>query len=353
MNFSQKNLSRPLGVTRRLIAKALAGPIRKDQLALINNRWPAEATSLCGMRTKAAIGVTEAGAPDVMHSQITAAVRHAEILGRLPGRIPTQLGQPWRPLSTGLSAVITAEAKAVPVSAPTFASALTLDSYLRIQGLCVFSKEALADPEQERSIGNSLVTIAANASDSAFLATTGNGILNGATEVDASGNVTPADLKARLADLLASLTGLNPATTRIVMNPWTAFYGGLLVDDNGNIAFPDLGMQGGSIAGIPVITSASCPATIIAAVDGSALIVADGGVSYDVLQAASIELDTAPDMAGDTPAGPGASGLVNLFQSELRGLSAHRHLNWSVVRSNAAGYLSNINLQASIEAATA
>lgn len=66
----------------------------------------------------------------------------------------------------------------------------------------------------------------------------------------------------------------------------------------------------------------------------------DGQVSIDFSRDASIEMDTAPSGASDTPT---ESTLVSMFQTDSIALRAHRFINWSKRRAQAASYLENVS----------
>jgi hypothetical protein len=66
-----------------------------------------------------------------------------------------------------------------------------------------------------------------------------------------------------------------------------------MLNSVGNPAFPGLGLGGGSILGVPVVTSETVGAQIIFAHAPSILYADDGGVEIDISREASVQLDSA------------------------------------------------------------
>ena len=91
--------------------------------------------------------------------------------------------------------------------------------------------------------------------------------------------------------------------------------------DNGK-AFPNIGATGGTLWGMPVITSASAPTdtnspseTVIALVDAAEILYAEGTIEIKIANHATIEMSDAPDSP------PTASTtMVSLWQHDLLAL---------------------------------
>ncbi len=120
----------------------------------------------------------------------------------------------------------------------------------------------------------------------------------------------------------------------------------LMENSLGQPAFAGIGINGGTLRGIPVITSqyaasgASFGNMVIAVSAGNIALADDGSVTVDASREASIEMSDAP--AGDATAGTGAS-MVSMFQTNSIALRAEREINWKKLRSNAVVYMDDVN----------
>jgi hypothetical protein len=100
---------------------------------------------------------------------------------------------------------------------------------------------------------------------------------------------------------------------------------------------PTLGLRGGSIFGIPVVTSGTVGARLIA-LDASQILIADeGDVDASVSNSALVQLETAPD--NPTTA---ATVLLSLFQRNLTGIKMARMINWVRASTTAVRYISSV-----------
>ncbi len=118
----------------------------------------------------------------------------------------------------------------------------------------------------------------------------------------------------------------------------------MMINTLGNEDFPMINGQGGSIRGIPVITSeylssvgSPSTQTIIAAKASEIYLADDGVVTVEASDQASLEMVDTSSQSGIS--GTGAS-LVSLWQSGLVGLLAQREITWKVRRSTAVQYIS-------------
>ena len=146
-----------------------------------------------------------------------------------------------------------------------------------------------------------------------------NGIVQGITPLSSSGDPV-ADLSA-----LFAAYGGDLASARLLMHPSTAAALGLR-----GAQFIDLGAGGGSVAGVPVVTSqyvthdSSGAAMIL--LDANQVALADGGLAaLQVSREADVEMSDNPAHDSDTPTG---AQLVSLWQTNSIGLRVERYLNW-------------------------
>lgn len=171
-------------------------------------------------------------------------------------------------------------------------------------------------------------------------------ITNGITPISSSGTEASAvrtDLQALFAAFISD--NLNPATATLIMPTATAMALSLMQNALGQAQFPGITMQGGTLMGIPVVTSqyvtdGSPGGAIIILVNASDIFLADDGqVNVDVSREASLEMSDAPTQDG--AAGTGAQ-LVSLWQNNLIGVRAERFVNWKRRREAAVQYVSNV-----------
>ena len=117
---------------------------------------------------------------------------------------------------------------------------------------------------------------------------------------------------------------------------------GLARDAAGSFAFPDAGPAGGSILGLPLLTTRHSPRDSsggqLALIDGSGIAVADHGVGLARSTDATIEADTEPTGATDTPVAQSAHP-VSLFQTDTVAVKGWTYANWERER-DCATYIS-------------
>lgn len=120
----------------------------------------------------------------------------------------------------------------------------------------------------------------------------------------------------------------------------------LMENSLGQPAFAGIGINGGTLRGIPVITSQYAASgaqygNMVIAVSASNIALADDGVvSVDASREASIEMSDAPGQ--DATAGTGAS-MVSMFQTNSIAIRAEREINWKKLRSDAVVYMDDVN----------
>jgi hypothetical protein len=113
--------------------------------------------------------------------------------------------------------------------------------------------------------------------------------------------------------------------------------------------FPDVNMNGGTLQGMPVITTehvgynqdSPVENRWVALVNASDIYLADeGGVDVAMSTEASLQMDDAPTMASDAPT---ATSVVSLWQTNSVGFRAERTINWLRRRSEAVALLTDVN----------
>ncbi len=158
-------------------------------------------------------------------------------------------------------------------------------------------------------------------------------ITNAATPTVSSGTLAAnalTDIKALVASFAAAHPDVETAV--ILMSPRNAF----ALSASGN--FPDLRLNGGTIFGIPVLTSSALGTNVVMVDPAYVLIADDGDVQVTASVAATIIMNDAP--TGVVQTAGAAPTHVSLFQSNLVGLKADRFINWKVGKASAVQYIS-------------
>ena len=169
-------------------------------------------------------------------------------------------------------------------------------------------------------------------------------ITNGLTSQNQATGSTLATFEVDWATAITTMIDANVPLGDVVaiMTPYTAMKIGMLRDAGGNIAYANVGVNGGNIGGVPVITSNSVPhstsagSIIVFVAQGEIFLADDGGIEIDTSDQASIEMV-------DNPGGVAAS-LVSFWQNNLIGVRVERMINWQRRRTAAVTYIDNLHL---------
>jgi HK97 family phage major capsid protein len=287
-------------------------------------------------------------------------LRAATILGRIPNlrRVPFNISVP-RAL-TDPTAYWVGQGDVKPLSSMTF-DQVTLPFH-KVAGIVPITEELMrfSNPAAEGIIRTALVGALTYLTDRDLLdpskAAVGvvnpASLTNGVTPITASGT-TAAAFRNDLGDLIATYLGLNmsPAGLVLVMTSSQAMRLGLMRNSLGNKEFPDIGINGGSIEGVPVITSENIVATGGSPTDGypivalnapEILLADDGGVSIDVSREASLQMNDAPDSPETT-----STILVSLWQRNMVAIKAERFITWKKGRTGAVQFIQNAKYEES------
>jgi HK97 family phage major capsid protein/HK97 family phage prohead protease len=260
-------------------------------------------------------------------------LRPATLLGRIPGlqSVPFNVKVP-RQTADGLVAWVS-EGAPKPVSALAFDS-VSLGEYKMAQ-ILVFTQELArnSSPRAEDTFRRSMVAGMQKFMDQQFIdpavaQLAGNhpaSITNGVTGIAATTNPL-ADIAALLSSFVTAGIPLDGVV--LLMSPSNAFVLSNRRSAMGAPDFPSVSISGGTISGVPVVTSSVCGTNIIAVVPQYILYADDGGVRIDVSQEASVQMV-------DNPSAPDATTVYRSFwQDNLIGLRAERFVAW--IKSHAS-----------------
>ena len=133
-----------------------------------------------------------------------------------------------------------------------------------------------------------------------------------------------ADMKAVFGQFITANRNVNGCSW--VMDGSTALAISLMTNSLGQSEFPGIGMNGGTLGGLPVVVSEYVTAGDIYLVDADNIYWAtDGGIELSMSDQASIEMNDSPD---------GTGSLVSLWQNNLSAFRVEQRLNWMPRRAN-------------------
>lgn len=358
------NRDKGIGMARVVIAKMVSF-IQRGQISAIDvakQRWPDD--SAVHLTLKAAVGAGTsldstfaaplAYATD-LPGEFIAFLRPRTIIGRIPGLNQVPFNVRMVGQSTGGTAGWVGQGKPKPLTKQTFAE-VTL-GIAKIAAITVIAEELamLSSPSAEAAVRNDLAAAVIAKQDADFVnpavAAVSNvspaSITNGLVALSSAG--TSADnVRTDLGVLMKTFLddNLDPTTGFFIMPNSLCLALSLMVNSLGQAEFPGLTVAGGTLAGLPVIGSQHAALTggpgnlVILGLANEILLADDGVVTIDVSNQASLEMSDAPTQDG--VAGSGAS-LVSLWQSNLLGIKAERHINWKKRRAEAVAYMDDVN----------
>ena len=333
------------------VAKALAlTHNRSDAVAYAEQQWGdrGPAAILKAAVDAGSIGNTGALAEHrAASSEFITALRPMTILGRMSGyrSIPPMTKVPQQ--TAGSAAYWVGEGKPIPVSSITV-DMIELDVF-KLASLIVTSRElaTLSSPSADALIRSDLLGAVAAMQDRALVDPAAAGvagvsppsITNGATSIASTGSAL-SNVAADFGLLFDELTsnGIPLAAPYFLMAPETAI--SLSLMNTTGTGFLSLGTRGSAtIAGVPVLASASVPSDIVVLLDAAELIVCDTEeIAIDLGQHASVQLNSTPD----NPA-TAATVLTSSWQHNLVCWRVTRLINWTMRREGAVAVLTGVN----------
>lgn len=288
-----------------------------------------------------------------MEREFVELLRPATIIGRMQGlrRVPFMM-RTARQL-TGVSGGFVGEGAPKPVGRQTYDN-VTL-GFAKAAVIVVLSDELVrfSTPDAEMRARDDMIKGIGTFLDQRFIDPAFAGIpnvspasiTNGATRYQASGTTLDAiDIDVAKAMAMFAAGNVDPGSAVWVMPATVALRLMMKRNPEGQRAFPEIRIDGGTWYGLPVIVSNAMQASgspnelQIALIAQDEVFLADeGGVSIDVSMEASVQMNDAPSA--------GAQPLVSLWQNNLIGLRAERYINWAPRRPNSLGIalIENVN----------
>jgi HK97 family phage major capsid protein/HK97 family phage prohead protease len=296
---------------------------------------------------------------NVMASEFIELLRPATVIGKfgqngVPDlrRVPFNIKVPRQTAGSSVSWV--GEGKPKPVSKLAFDN-VTLQ-WAKAAGIVVLTDELVrfSNPSAEALVQNDLISAMAQFLDQQFTdpdiaAVAGvspASITNGVASVTASGT-TADDFRADALSLMNNFRTSNISLAGAVWIMPETQAGGLamLVNALGQAEFPGLTPTGGTLLGLPVITSQNDGLTDGGSPTGSRIILVkasdimladDGQVLLDASREASIQMNSAPDDPVSA-----STVLVSMFQENMVALRAERWINWTTRHTGAVQWITN------------
>ena len=148
-------------------------------------------------------------------------------------------------------------------------------------------------------------------------------VTNGLVPAHTSTGDVLEDLRELVGAYLAAGGKLETAT--LVMSSRNAVALALRSGAGGTPLFPNLGVNGGTVGGLPTIASDAVGAYLVL-LDAAGIVINDTlGMSFQISQQATLELLDNPTNSSTTPT---ATSMVSLFQVNSAALKIEQHTNW-------------------------
>lgn len=290
-----------------------------------------------------------------MASEFIELLRAETILGRLTAlrRVPFNVRMARQ--TSGTTGTFVGEGLPTPVKELAFDSVSL--QWAKCSTICVISSELarFSDPMAEARVRADLIEGIAEYLDKRLIDPAYAGVAsvspasltNGVTPTQASGT-TVAALDSNWRTIMASFATTNQRLQNlvVVMSPSQALRFSMMRTNQDMPLFPNMGMNGGTMYGLPVITSNNVTPSgspgdehMIFIDQGEVLLADDGQIMLDVSSEASLEFN-------DAPSG-GATSLRSLWQNGLIGVKAERWINWTKRRSTAVKFIDKAQSYAS------
>jgi HK97 family phage major capsid protein len=300
------------------------------------------------------VGISDYALPTPAEFDFSEFVRPLTVIGKLAGlrRVPARMRV--IAATSGSTAFWSGERNPRPISRLTLAGD-TLEE-LSVIAMLVVTNELLrsSSPSAEAVLTRDLAAAIVQAMDSAFIDHLNAGsagvkpaaISYGTTALHSTGSsLTQTDADLGLMIKTLSDIGSNLEFATWILRPRTALYFSRLRGTGGNLAHPQMSVQGGTLLGLPAIVSTGVPLddvgspvtgfTQITLLDPSQILVADdGGGALQVSEQSTLEMT-------DSPSG-GTTSLVSMWQAESACLKLTRWANWQRCRDGMAQVLDQV-----------
>lgn len=325
---------------RALITRCCAASNRASEFT--HQRWPYAVPEAIA---KTAVSAVSSDADNIFARALLIAARERSVIGKLPFR-RASFNTRMLSITAGNRGYWTAEGGARRLSRPTIVGASI--KHLSVAAIAVMTAESLmsADPVMEDGVERDLEEAVAGAIDEALLDPTNAGVAGERPRAITYDAPTVASVGSTADDLRADLTALfglyagDVATAALIMPPATALQISMLLGG----AAADLGVNGGTLFGVPVATSSAADdgsnGSRIVVVDTMGVAVATDSVRVDRTGVAALVMDDSPTMSSATPIG---AEVVSMWQTNSIALRAEADVNWLNQRPGSVAVLTGVD----------
>lgn len=168
------------------------------------------------------------------------------------------------------------------------------------------------------------------------------GILNGTSELSGLVGGDVAGIRCDIAKFLNAVLADNNTLDGAfwIMPESVAVNLSLIANEVGAAAFPGIGPNGGTFAGLPVFTSGYVPVesagAVVALVKGDELFLGDeGGIHVSASDQASLVMDDSPSSDSTTPT---AASVVSMWQTDSVAFRVERFMSWAKRRTGSVAW---------------
>lgn len=331
----------------------------RDALQVAKQVYPGDDRLIASLQQKAAVDaastmsatwagnmINEGG---IAFADFVEYLRPRTLLGQISDRLRRlPFDTPVLVQGSGATAKWVKEGMAKPLTQWTYTR--TKLTPLKVATIAVATKETLmrASAAAETFIRDELAKSIGAAIDTTFISTAAAvtdespaGILNSVTPLTLSGGTTVADVRCDIATYLNAFADANLSLSGAfwIMPERIAIALSLIANEVGASAFPGLTPNGGTFAGLPVFVTGyavtDTAGSTVALVKGDEIFLGDeGGIQVSMSDQASLQMDDTPTQ-NSTGAGPTATSVVSLWQTNSVGFLVERFLNFQRRRTEA------------------
>lgn len=293
--------------------------------------------------------------PTNLESEFIEFLRPQTIIGKLTGvrRVPFNVRIPSQ--TSGGDSYWVGEGAPKPVTKFDF-SATTM-TYHKVASIAVITEELarFSSPSAERLVRDALAAAQIARIDvdlidptqSAVAGVNPASLTNGLTPMSPSGTTADA-ARADLARIVKTYldNNNNVGSLMLIMPASLGLSLSVMRNSLGQPEFNGVTMNGGTIEGIPVITTQyaanqSGAGNLVIAVNQADILLADDGqVRVDASREASLQMLDNPTNSSATGT---ATTMVSMWQTNSIALRAERYITWAKARSNAVVYMDDVN----------
>lgn len=362
-----QNLPPGIGFARAVMAKSVASIDHRYVIDVAKEMFPSDDRLIAHLKAAVPAGTstqTVWAGPLVDQTNLAGEfieyLRPMTIVGKFgTGGIPSLRRVPFNvrvaSQTSGGTGYWVGEGASKPLT--SFAFAATTLLYTKVAAIAVITQELarFSTPSAEGLVRDALAGALIERLDRDFIDPAEAGtsavqpasITNGLTAQTSAG--TSADnARTDLTGLISAFieANIDPTSLVLIMPNTLALALSLMVNSLGQPEFPGLTMRGGTLQGIPVITSqyaanASGGGNLVIAVNaGDVFLADDGQVTVDASTEASLQMSDAP--TGNSASGAGVS-VVSMYQTNSIALRAERFINWAKRRTEAVVYMDDVN----------